>query len=540
MRAKNHIALSLAMSLLLTNLQAQEALSVEDPSHIQVEEQEEPQLDQEALPPIEQEEPPLDQEVLPSEEKEEPLSPVAATETTIPLIELPKKTSTTDLEAFWQAHNKTAPAGNEWYELAIAQIKAGNRADAETSLVKALATSPHSAATLTQLGFLFLWNSQDQKAYYYFDQALKNEPCYKPAVAGLIALAASWSQKSYSERTAYFTLERALQCDPKNADVLFYLGRLLAKWQCYKEAERYLIAALREAPDYSDAAVVLAGIYFQQKKLRAAEILYERFSDKNDDAKSGLARLSLYCQDPCRAKELYEDVVAKHPCDKDSGQGLARALAKLRCFCRAEQEYMWLIKHDPCNESLWRESFETRSHIKPRIWLESSYLQAKENDPSVGVPVVRDFYFREGLHLWMPLTEVWRLDLKQIYNSQKEDDIFPPTGVNYNVHQTGLQATSQYFFATDWRFDLSLRGFYASGSQNVFFPFDKTTRFEPGALFLYKSDYRMLALEGHTESFIIKNFSVNRSQLLMMNVVSAGYGVTPDWPFKPEVELWAG
>ena len=431
-----------------------------------------------------------------------------------------------------------AQTAADWYEWAQVEIKEGKLDEARTSLARAIALDPEFLPAQIQLGFVELWQNHQQEAYRYFSEVLIASPCETKTLQGLYAIGVVWTYQEDKQKETLNIFETLNACDPNNPDTLFYLGKHLARDKQWDEAERVLQECLALVPEYGDAEVQLAYIYLWKARLDEAEEIFARYPD-NADAQQGLARVYRNKGEEKRAQSLYRKILAKNSKNTEARTELARSLAADMNFYEADIEYSGLVGDDPNTEQHWIEWFDVRSHTRPAVYLEAFYTDAKENDPTLRVPVVKNYYLLEGAHFLIPIFNRWRLDLKQIYYHQRENDIFPPVGVNYTVFFAGGQVTSSYFFMKDWKWDVVARSFQAWGNnQNVEYPFQKTVRFEPGTSLLYNSERQLFVFDAHVESLIIKNFAVVQSQLLRTDYLTLAYGYKIPVTLHPEVEAW--
>lgn len=378
-----------------------------------------------------------------------------------------------------------------------------------------------------------------EKSYETSLEVLQTTPCDPAALETLSEIGRRWNQiETKGEETIHiYTILN--QCHPKNGDTLFYLGRALARNKQWNQAEEILKECLEVAPQYGDARVQLGYLYLWQERYPEAEREFLQGSD-NTDARFGLALAMKRQGKTASAKEHLNAVLEANPKHREAHKEKGRLLYSEMDFYGAETEFAWLIDDDPNEGNYWAEMFDIKSHTRYALSVDTFYTEAKENDPSLKAPVVKDYYFMNNVHLIVPLTNRWRLDLKQIYYHQRENDIYPPVGTNYSMFITGGQASTTYFFAPFWRWNISARGFSAWGEQNnVGYPFHKTARFEPGTGLLYNSEKQLFSIDYHIESYVIKNFSNFTSSLLRTDYLTAGYKRKIDTKLKPEVEVWA-
>lgn len=303
------------------------------------------------------------------------------------------------------------------------------------------------------------------------------------------------------------------------------------------EAKASLEKALSLDPEYIDAKIKLGYLYLWEGKWDEAEAIFSLYPD-NTDAQLGLALVARRRGNHKKAKQYLGEILSQNPHHREAKREYAKILHADMEYSRAEEEFAWLVDDDPNSGEYWLSLFDIKSHTHYSFMLETFYTDAKEDDPSLGVPVVKDYYFFNALHLLIPASDRWRIDLKEIYYHQRENDIFPPVGVNYSAYLTGGQIAASYFFAPDWRWDLSARAFHAWGKQNVHYPFQETTRFEPGTSLLYNSERQLFSLDLHTESFIIKNFARVNSSLLRTDFATGGYAYRFAHKLHPEIEAW--
>src|SRR3990167_2759999 len=425
----------------------------------------------------------------------------------------------------------------DWYEAALTQIREGNREAARESLKKALSLDPQLIEAGVQLGFLELWDGGLNASYQQFFRVLKLAPCEPKTLEGLREIGARWAQVETRQRQEIAIYQTLNTCQPGDADTLFYLGRAQARAGDWDEAIETLKECLTLAPEYGDAEVQLAYIYLWQEMWAEAEALFAKYP-ANQDAKIGLALAARRQGNSEKAKAHLQEILSVDNKHKQARQEYANILLSDMDYSQAETAFAGLVDDDPNASNYWISLFDIKSHTRYGMMLEKLYTYAKENDPSLGVPVVRDYYFFNSVHFLIPLMNRWRLDIEQIYYHQRENDIFPPVGVNYSAYEAGGQVTSSYFFAPNWRWDLSARAFNAWGKQDAIYPFKRTTRFEPGTGLLYNSERQLFSVDAHTESFIIKDFARNNSKLLRTDYLTGGYGYRFNRILRPEFEAW--
>lgn len=376
-----------------------------------------------------------------------------------------------------------------------------------------------------------------KEAYKMAMAKIQADPCNGEALGTLLKIASVWSLKKRYREKALNIYMIADKCKPNNAEILFFLGRVLYWEGETKIAINKLWSSLEVDPHYTDSASLLITIYTNTGHYKQAECLLDKYPDLSDYAAKEAA-LAFRKREFELAECLYGNMVAKDPTDLDARRGLARSYAAQRKFKEAKQHYRILVDQNPKNQHDWNEYKTVQGYTDVSFFPEGSYTKAKEVDPDLSAYVVRDFYTLVGYRVYIPICNPWRLVVKQTVFHQKEDDIYPPMGINYNAYVYGASVKSEVLFAKYMRWDVTLRFLGARGyNNNVFYPFASTSRFEPGTTLVYSSPLQLGLLDAHVESFIIKNQDKQISQLLRQLYLTAGYILRPSLPMRPYFEV---
>jgi tetratricopeptide (TPR) repeat protein len=293
------------------------------------------------------------------------------------------------------------------------------------------------------------------------------------------------------------------------------------------KAKRRLNDAIVEDPKFYQAYVQLGFIALWEEDVKEAKRYFEYAAKLAPSDKAALYGMSLTKEQMLskKARRIEElDEYRRHP----------RSLVIDRQYKQAKKEYAALLKDHPYDQKLNAEMFEVRSHTDFCAFLDTSYTDAKENDPTLQEPVVKDYYFASNLNILIPVFDTWRLDAKGIFFHQRENNILN-SFVNYNAFIGGGQLLSHYYFANDWRWDVTLREIRAWGSQTAQFPFLATNRFEPGTCVVYSGNNHFFIIDGHIESFIIKNFAAQNAELLRTDHIDTSYLYRPEVFLNPKV-----
>jgi tetratricopeptide (TPR) repeat protein len=328
-----------------------------------------------------------------------------------------------------------------------------------------------------------------------------------------------------------------LSCDASDSDYYFYLGRA----EFLLGNDQKAIAALKKCleifPDYDDANFVLGSIYMKRKQYKQALDVFSKYPD-DVAAIEKIGDIYIQQKEYKKAIKQFELLIKIDPDHPNYIRKYAYILSEEQKYHQAKEVLSAQLKKNP-SPILDKQLAEIDYFVDPRIGYKGSYLESKENDPSLNQPVVRDYYIDQSLFFRTPVTDHFVIESKIIDFHQKERDIYPPIGVNYDVQLYGLQEKLQYNFTPNTRMDLILRGFKAYSLETGFYPFYNTWRFEPGLSISNVGERQFFFIDAHIESFIIKNFTTVRSELLRTDYFDIGYGMhLPLKKIVPEVEWY--
>lgn len=359
-----------------------------------------------------------------------------------------------------------------------------------------------------------LKNGKLKKAYSEFKQILNQESCDEKDLNSLQRLAEIWQFKKSKRRKALRMYRFILKCKPEDPEILFRTARLLAWEGKKKQAESMLRHLLEVSPTYMDGVSFLFNLYLNQRKWKKAEEVLQQYPHSPDEKKLR-ARLAFRRREFSSSEQQYRELVEAEPEDIDSRRALARSLSGQNKFKESKKEYEILVKKEPKNQQNWVELMDVRSHTDVGISGEGNYTKGKENDPDLEAPVLTEYYTYGAVDFTIPILNRWRIDLKDLFYHSKQSDIYFPLGLNYNVYVYGAQLTSSVLLWRSFKWELILRYLGARGyNNNAFFPFNSTSRFEPGTSFIYSTPLMYALINAHVESFVMKNFSTFRSQLM--------------------------
>lgn len=375
-----------------------------------------------------------------------------------------------------------------------------------------------------------------RRASTLYLEILKENRCDKWAYSRLLDITTIWSLKARHKYRAIHIYSELLLCRPNDPDLLFYLARELVWIGRLNDGERILNELLLRSPQNQDASALLVKLYIRQKKWKKSYIAlakYPQIKGKDLDYATIAYRRGNYHE----AESIYRGLLRTSPNDERVRLALAKTYSAERKYKASKREYARLLQSDPNRDQFLREYMEVRAHTNVGVFFEGSYTKSKEGDPDLKALVVRDFYTYAGYHVFIPLSDALRLNFKQLFFNQKEEDIYPPKGLNYNAFLEGVQLSSQLLFMKFLRWEVDLRLLTAKGhNHHAFFPFVSTTRFEPGSSLVFSSPSHYLILNAHVESFVYKNFQKFNSELLRTFYLHGGYVFRPEVFLMPEIE----
>ncbi|MFQ6082937.1 MAG: tetratricopeptide repeat protein [Candidatus Aminicenantia bacterium] len=187
------------------------------------------------------------------------------------------------------------------------------------------------------------------QAYHYLGESYKN--LYRPAV--------ETEENIERANKALAVLQKALELDPNNKDIILSLGDMYNKLRDFQEAEKYYLEILVMEPDNPNNYYVVAEFY----KSYAGEIQKE---EKEEEEETGLVRIAgekiveeekLEEEGPKektpleKAEEMYKKRIELDPSDPDGYARLANFYENLPIpeFDKAKEYYEKMITLDPNN-----------------------------------------------------------------------------------------------------------------------------------------------------------------------------------------------
>ena len=423
------------------------------------------------------------------------------------------------------------------YELALLNIKIGQYDEAERLLYQTIKENPDFVDARIQLGYLSIWEDEYENAYQQFLWLYDQHGCTSKIQTGLRLIGTHWVKNNINHSKSLDIFENLYECDPNHGDTILYLGLLFYKTGQKANAEIYLKKSLELNPNNVDADVTLGYLYASEGRVKKARTYFEKHP--NDcEAILGLARLKQTTAETRESHAHYIEALKKCPDHGTIRLEAARIATSSRKFNESAQHYDLYMSNNPLDFRVWEESQITKSYTHQGLLLDVSYTSAKENDPVLNVPVVRDFYTYASIHSTVPVNDALRFEFKGFFYNQKEINIIN-YGLNYDADLSGGEARLEYLFKDHFRLNAFARAlgvWQQEDDLSPSFPFQNTWNFEPGITLEYKLPIALFYFDAHIESFITKNFNENSSILIPLGSEEVYFLFRPDIYLSPDVE----
>ncbi|MCI5052531.1 MAG: tetratricopeptide repeat protein, partial [Simkaniaceae bacterium] len=338
------------------------------------------------------------------------------------------------------------------------------------------------------------------------------------AIAGYEQLGQAWNQRRPTYKKALGIYNTLRACEPNDTTYLVQAGRLYA-FTGSRAKGRKLVEEALEIDPYSFDAEMMYGIFlFWDRKFEEALEIFRRYPHQ-PYAILHVAKVQQAQDELEAAEQTLREAIADFPKNKELRFLLAQILrSQLRYY--AAQKYLdELVIEDPDDERFWNDSFYNKDHVSPTILGRGSLTYSKEGDPDLDkIIVVSTKYKSSSLKYILPVQDRLTLHATGFYYTEKENNEVRKGIVNYNVYAQGgafgvdLIATKEIDLKGSCRFKTAgqigqtVFPFTASGSH--------VTHIEPAFRFSYTPGYFSFSGSYFYDSFFIKNFSIDRAQLL--------------------------
>jgi|GEM_PF-3381593 len=374
----------------------------------------------------------------------------------------------------------------------------------------------HFDEPLIREGYKAMWSGDLSRAERLFKERLKEEPCEESAVEALGELAGRYERAAATRSQALPLFLELLKCQPDNDKFLYRVGTLYMDREQYALSEMYLKRAVAANPLNFQAELKLSFLYTNLKRYDEAELIHKKYPLEAMPAENRARRL--YDEGRYREAEAkYRYILKEYGWRETPVRMVGRSLREQRRFTEAKEQFQTFLALYPEDRGALNELWYIKYWTNPMLEVYATYTDAKEDDPDVGEPVVKDYYFTNSYTAYLPIKDRFRLNLRGSFGRRKENDIFPPLSTNFDVKITEFLAKGEVLIGDFWELNLFGNVKIGDGAQtDVNFPFDNHVYVDPGASLTYLKGSNRLSFIGYYDSFVIRNQERIKSQFQRM------------------------
>jgi choline-sulfatase len=275
-----------------------------------------------------------------------------------------------------------------------ADLKA-DRLDAAFGKIRTvLSTDAEILAAYNVLGNLHLKKGERAKALDAFQEAVKREPTYRPALFNVAALYHELGRP----REAASTLERLLALDPRDSDVLLRLGNAALERVDHKGAQTFFERALALSPTSAEAEAGLGDVGLLRDDLAMAESHFARAAQLAPAAEDVHYKLGMVFHrrgDVARAEAEYRRETAAHPGNVKAYHYLGLLYAQQDNFDGQLEAFQTVVRLNPesaqghflLGDALFQKGRiqEAATHVRRAV-----ALDAKDEQPYLLLAAIED------------------------------------------------------------------------------------------------------------------------------------------------------
>ncbi|MDZ4661183.1 MAG: tetratricopeptide repeat protein [Pseudomonadota bacterium] len=242
-------------------------------------------------------------------------------------------------------------SGTVHFRLAKEYVRVGLVSEAIEQAEESVRLAPTMPEQRFLLGALYSSMKMFDKASAQYQEVLKTDP--ENADAQLYVGALLAEEGKFDEAVTYFEHLSANKKFTSPFLAWYYIGRIRIQQntdKSYQQAEKALIKGLQIKPDFSDAAVVLAGVYEHQEKIEKAVELLASFQDKHGPSTSvaeALAPFYLKQEKYELAYQQYEISSQSDPDDLNVMLKMAHLLYSMKKYDEAISQLENLLNRAP-------------------------------------------------------------------------------------------------------------------------------------------------------------------------------------------------
>lgn len=245
-----------------------------------------------------------------------------------------------------QAVPPAARTGDYWELLGRLYLSAGDLAQAEESLRRALRGKPESVPALRQLAGVALKRGDSARAWQYLARALR----LAPNSPELLHEYAQVCLQNKLSSEAVLAMRKAVLMEPDRPEFLFALGNALLETPDYHEALPYFRHYVELRPDDSRGHLSLGWALFLEKSYAEAQRQLEetlRLNPKEADACYHLGMIAYETNDSAKAVELLTHALDLAPGHARAHWGLGMVHSREGRYEKARDEFETAARLDP-------------------------------------------------------------------------------------------------------------------------------------------------------------------------------------------------
>jgi tetratricopeptide (TPR) repeat protein len=346
-----------------------------------------------------------------------------------------------------------------WYGLTRAYVLQNQTKSASDKLQSAPASVKDEPYFNAAMGYLYLANSQSEKAAIHFNNALKSTRQKNPGVLSAIAIA-HIENESGNANYAIELLNKAIKRDKRNAWLNLLVGNAYSKLNNGSQAYVAYKEAIEKDEKLAAAYYKVAEIFKTQKNQEMYLEYYNKAVAADENYAPALYRLyaHYFYYDPAKSLDFYKQFQAK----SDPSAENAYDLADL---------YYVNKKYDEAIEKT-KSIISASEKTEPRLYKLLAYSYAGLKDSAQAITLMQQYFSSEADSNFMAKDFVL---MSNLYNSSSR----PDSAIAFLVKAAGLETDStllrrHYKDLAVWNADLKdyssqakWLGYYYSGNEKA-------------------------------------------------------------------------
>lgn len=328
--------------------------------------------------------------------------------------------------------------------------------------------------------------------------------------------------KQYKPKMAQRYFSQLLKCDPESARYNYLSGVALSGTFQIDQAQKLLKKSVSLDPSLINAKIELGNVYTVQRKYKQAQSIFLKLPEE-PYAQIGLGNLEYAKNKFCKSEKIFKDILQKHPCNFEARYGLAQSQASLLQYCKSRKILKKLVCEKPQLHYICPLLFDLEYALRPSVDLSYEYIVADDHLYRESATLDRYKIYRNNLYFQFPVTETYQLKVGGFDGYERYKRVQAPKSDLFLADILGFEIHNIKQFYPLWNIDIWGRYKRAISDGTMSFPFQSTTRIEPGIDLTYDSSTHYLDLKAYLDSFIILNFADTTSQLLTRDCFKGTY-----------------